>query len=161
MDQATSIPSISNLVHAAEGPDASVPVPAASARQPSPAPTAQEAAPQSHILASPGPTQLSDSTRRISLVEVQQIARAADAARKAATPTRGSANLATAAAVAAIETLTGAKTPEIASAETTEAATPKEAGAPQDIPHEKLSFPGGAGAEDMRAIRVLDRKFCI
>jgi hypothetical protein len=32
-----------------------------------------------------------------------------------------------------------------------------EAGAPQDIPHAKLGF----GGEDLRALRVLDRKFCI
>ncbi|KAI9745880.1 MAG: hypothetical protein M1818_000561 [Claussenomyces sp. TS43310] len=36
-------------------------------------------------------------------------------------------------------------------------ASPKTEGKPQDIPHDKMRF----GGEDMRALRVLDRKFCI
>lgn len=34
-------------------------------------------------------------------------------------------------------------------------------GRPQDIPHAKLVGTGGFAGEDMRALRVLDRKFCI
>lgn len=57
----------------------------------------------------------------------------------------------------------GTTTPEMASAEAAKSGstTPGDA-APEatDIPHSKLAVGGPAG-EDLRAIRVLDRKFCI
>lgn len=60
------------------------------------------------------------------------------------------------------------KTPEMAKAEAEPAqksgsATPGDAPEAADIPHAKLAVGGPAGfaGEDLRAIRVLDRKFCI
>ena len=61
-----------------------------------------------------------------------------------------------------------AKTPEVAKTEAEPAqksgsATPGDAPEATDIPHAKLAVGGPAGfaGEDLRAIRVLDRKFCI
>lgn len=164
-----SIPSISNIVHATEPSTTLPPVTAPSpftpmtARQPSPHLSSQEATQRPPQIASPESVR-SESAAQILAEQAQQIAQAADAASitsASAAQSRGSASPATSAAAPKVSTTGSANTPETASVEADDSATPGEAGAPQDIPHAKLSGPTGLNQEDHRAIRVLDRKFCL
>lgn len=165
-----SIPSISNIVHATEPSPVLAPVqpptalaPMSSARQASPLPSSQETAQRLQQNASPESVR-SESAAQILAEQAQQIAQAADAAssRSASiSQSRGSASPTTSAAVHKAGTTRGSNSPETASVEADGSATPAEAGAPQDIPHAKLGATSGLNQEDHRAIRVLDRKFCI
>lgn len=170
-----SVPSISNMVHAAESsPANAMPVSvsvSATVLRPVHAPSLSPLSQNSVSLQSHSHSQRTTPPPTTPLSQAQQIAKAADAAINADVASRGGTTSPSKTAPQSTDKAQGVlaegmKTPEMAAAEATTngsgAATPGD-GAPQDIPHEKLAVGGPAGfaGEDLRAIRVLDRKFCI